>query len=82
MPLVAVVLHALGLVRAPETDQVRCDRAKAGGHEDRDHLAVEVGPGRLAVQHQHRRRWRIAFVDVGHAQVAELQVFWLVREIR
>ena len=38
------------LVRAPEAVEVGRHRAMTGGGEDRDHLAVEVAPGGLAVQ--------------------------------
>src|SRR5206468_5336772 len=51
--LVGVLLATYGLVGASEPDQVRRDDAMAGARDDRDHLPVEVGPGRLAVQHQY-----------------------------
>ena len=48
------VVGALGgLVRAPEADQVGGDDLQPGCGEHRDHRAVEVGPGGLAVQEQH-----------------------------
>ena len=40
----------LGLVGAAEADEVRRHHARAGGEERRDHAAIQVAPGRLAVQ--------------------------------
>ncbi len=55
------------LVRATETDEVGRHRPQAEIHQVRDHLPVEVGPGRLSVQHKHGVARR-AFVDIVHAQ--------------
>jgi hypothetical protein len=38
------------LVRAPEAEEIRRHHAAARPREDRDHLPVEVCPGRLAVE--------------------------------
>ncbi len=39
-----------------------------GCDEDRDHLAIQVGPGRLAVEAEDRRGGRGSLVDVVHAE--------------
>jgi hypothetical protein len=64
MGLVGVVVAADGLVAAPEAHQVDGDGAKAGVDENRDHRAVQVRPGRLAVQQQHDLAVTGSFVEV------------------
>ena len=56
---VAVEFEGVGglldrLVRPAEAEEVGRDDPPAGREEDRDHLPVEVGPGRLPVQQQVR----------------------------
>ena len=69
------VVAALGrLVRAPEADQVGRDDLQPGRGEDRDHRAVQVGPGRLAVQQEDHGRLRVALAQVVHPQRAALAV--------
>ena len=45
-----------GLVGAAEADQVRDHHPMPGAGQHRDHLAVQVAPGRLAMQQQDRGR--------------------------
>ena len=72
MPGEAVGRVLLGFVALAETDQVGRHDTVPGCQEYRDHLAVEVTPGRIAVQAQPRqRRISRAFVEVMHAQAAE-----------
>ncbi len=56
------------LVRAAEADQVGRDDAQAVLHQSGDHGAVQVGPGGLAVQHEHRLGAGRALVDVVQAE--------------
>ena len=74
MVAIGVVGRVRGFVRAAKTNQVWHQHAVAGSDQHRDHLAVQVRPGGLAVHQQHRRRVARALVDVGHAQAAQLQV--------
>ncbi len=63
------VVH--GLVGATEAEEVGRHDAVPGRREDRDHLAVKVAPGRLAVQAQHgaaARRARGRLVEIVDAQ--------------
>ena len=69
------------LVGAAKTDQVRRQHTVASGHQYRDHLAVQVRPGGLAVHQQHRRGLARALIDIGHAQAIEFQVTRGVRKI-
>ena len=69
------------LVGAAKTDQVRRQHAVASGDQYRDHLAVQVRPGGLAVHQQHRVGLARALIDIGHAQATELQVARGVGEI-
>ncbi len=69
--VVGVVLEQQRLVRAPEAEIVGRYRPSGRG-ELGDDLAVEVRPGRLAVEEQHGRAG--ALVEVVHAQVALLEV--------
>lgn len=55
------------LVRTAEADQVGCDYP-AGRGEYRDHLAIEVGPRRLAVQAQEHGASPRPFIDEMHPQ--------------
>ena len=76
------VRRAIGrLVGAAEPDQVGRDDPIAGVDERRDHAAVQVAPGRLAVQQQERARLAGSLLDVRHAQPVDLDVLRLVREI-
>ena len=52
VPSIGVDLRIDRLVRATEADVVPRDHPQSRRSEDRDHLAVEIGPGRLSV-HEH-----------------------------
>ena len=71
LEVVGVVLEPERLVGAAEAEVVGRDRA-CGRAELGDDLAVEVRPGRLAVQEEDRRAR--AFVEVVHAQAVLLDV--------
>ena len=64
-----------GLVGAAEAGVVRARSRACPGHQRRQHLAVEVGPGGLAVEAHHRLA--LALVDVVQAQAVELRVVGL-----
>ena len=72
--LVRVVLTLHRLVRAAEADEIGRDRAESCGGEDRDHLAIQVRPRRLAVEAEDRRCRRRSLVDVVDAETADLRV--------
>src|SRR5262249_20513593 len=72
--LVGVVLAANRLVGTPEADQVRCHDPVSGRHQDGDHLAVEVRPGRLAVQAEDGVRARRSLVDVVDPEPVDVEV--------
>ena len=48
-----------------------------------DHAAVQIGPGRLAVETEECLGWVLTclLVDVGHAKTSVLDIMWLVGEI-
>ena len=71
---IAVVLDASRLVRATEADQVGADDAVPGRGQHRDHLAVEEGPRRFAMQHQHRVGVGRAVLHPSHPQRATLAI--------
>ena len=52
----------------PEADEVRRHHPMAGRREQRNHLAVQVGPSGLAMQAQDELPVARAFVQVVHAQ--------------
>ena len=54
----------------------------AGGGADRNHVPVQVRPGRLAMHHQHRLGIRLAFVQIMHAQTAHVRIVGLERVIQ
>jgi hypothetical protein len=64
VPGVGVILHPGRLVGSAEPDQVRGDHAAAVGDQGWQHVAVEVAPGRLAVQQQHDRAGQVALAQV------------------
>lgn len=69
--VVGVVLASYRLVRAAETDQVRCHAAMTRADERRDHVPIGIAPSRFAME-QHNGRPRLSrptgsFVDVVHA---------------
>jgi hypothetical protein len=70
MTLVGVVVDARRLVGLAEPDQVRCEHAIPGVDERRDHRAVEVAPGRLAVQQHDDGSVARPLVDVVHPECA------------
>src|SRR5207248_1402630 len=64
-----------------EADEIGGDRAEPGSDNDRDDLAPEIRPRRLAVHHQDDRRALRPFVDVRDADaVADLDVMRPPRE--
>src|SRR5438067_5170286 len=72
MSLVGVVRAARRLVAAAESRHVGGDRAQPRAGEDRDHLAVEVAPGGLAMEEEHRRT--SALVDVVKAKAIDFEI--------
>jgi hypothetical protein len=66
---IAIVAALAQLVGLAEADQVGREHAQPRGRNRQDHVPVQVRPGRLAVQHQHRRRVARAFVNVVQAQL-------------
>ena len=78
--LIGVVAARGRLVGLAEADEIGCDHAMAGAGAGSDHVPVQVGPGGLAVQHEHGRSGRVALVDVVHAQAVDLDVARLERE--
>ena len=50
---IAVVFAPGRLVGTTEPDQIGADDAMPGGHHYRNHLAVQIRPRRLAMQHQN-----------------------------
>src|SRR5204863_67800 len=69
MEVECIERFVLRLVGAPEADQVRCHHPCAARDEVRNHLPVEIAPGRLAVQAEERAL-ALAFVDVINLKVA------------
>ena len=66
---------ALGwFVALAEPDQVGCDHAMSGGNEQRDHLAIEVAPGRLTVHAQDGCGVGRPLVEVVHTKGAAVVV--------
>ena len=63
-----------GLVGAAEADQVRGHDLQPGAGQDRDHLAVEVRPGRLAVHEQHHRGGGVSLAQVVHPEGAAVAI--------
>ena len=57
-----------GLSERPNPIEVGRDDPQAGVDEHRHDVAVEVGPGRLAVQQQHDRAVGRTLVEVVHPQ--------------
>ena len=73
--VVAVPAAVGGLVGAPEAGVVGADHPVPRRDQRRQHLAVEVGPGRLAVEADDRAP--LALVDVVQAQPVHLGVVGL-----
>src|SRR6478672_1783794 len=72
MTVVAVPSPIGRLVGATEAGQIRADRAAAALNERPEHLAVQVSPGRLAVEADHGIAR--ALVDVMETQAVDLRV--------
>src|SRR5581483_5043269 len=70
---IAVIGLRRQLVGLAEADEVRRDRTHAGRHERRDHLAIEITPGRLTVQEQRNRSIARPLVEVMHAQAGDVE---------
>ena len=81
MGLIGVVLAPDRLVAAAEPDEVDRDGAQPRVDQHRDHPAVQVAPGRLAVQQQHDRRVGGTLVEVMHAEAVDLDVVGGERKI-
>src|ERR1035437_5233353 len=62
MASVGVVGLGCRFVGASKADQIGGDHPKAGVYEDRDHLAVEEGPRRFAVEREHHRALLWTFI--------------------
>ena len=80
--LVGIVTALDWLVRSAEADEVGSYSAETRPGDDRDHLSVEVGPRRLAVEHEHDVAVRRALAHVVHAETVavssrNLDVAWL-----
>ena len=75
MPTEGVKAFPFRFVALAETDQVRSNHAVPGLQKNRNHFAVEIAPGRVAVQaqkdHVCRRRFAGRFVQVVHAKSAK-----------
>ena len=81
VPVKAVGTFLLGLVALAKADQVGGNDAVAGLHKDRQHVPVQVAPGRVAVQAQPGDgRIARAFVEVVQAPTRQRgQVAHVVR---
>jgi hypothetical protein len=62
------------LVGATEADEVRRDDAISRGKERRNHLAVKVAPGGLAVQREQHGRVARPFIERVGAQALPFEV--------
>ena len=79
MEIERVVRIVCGLVGTAEAEQVRRDGAMAGTGEDRDHPAIQVAPGGLAVQaEEDLLGLPRALIHVMRAQVREA---WKVLQV-
>ena len=67
-------MRLAGLSERPKPDQVRGHGPEPGVDQHGDHVAVEVAPGRLAVEEEHHRGVRVALVEVVDPQRAALAV--------
>ena len=74
MPCVGIVGLADRLVGFSETNEIRCNNAKTGIPQRRDHMAIQVRPARLAMQQQYGGAVCSTFVDVMHLQPADIGV--------
>ena len=63
-----------GLSERPNPTRSGAIARMPSAHEHVDHVAVEVGPGRLAVQEQHHRPVGRTCIHVGHPQGATVAV--------
>ena len=55
------------LVRPPKPDEIRCNDPVPGFDKDRDHLSIQIAPGRLAVQAKPGHiRVRRTLIDIVH----------------
>ena len=81
VPRVGVVRSLGRFVRSPETHQIRRDDLQAGLRQHRDHRAVQVRPGRLAVQQQDDGCVGRAFAHIVDPQRAPFAIvnFFVVR---
>ena len=70
------------LVRTAKANKIGRDCAQARCGQQRDHLAIEVAPGRLAVQQQHDLTIARAFVQIVNAVIDHILVVRLECEFR
>src|ERR1043166_9743970 len=75
-----VVLYFSEFVRAGKPDEIRRNHALPRTHKERNHLAIEKGPGRFAVQTQDRLTGSfVHVVDPHPVDLYELRRVWKVR---
>ena len=79
---IAVGLDLGGLVGPAHPEVVHGDHPVAGIGEHRDHVPVQVGPRRLAVEEQHDLAVGGTLVHVGLSQAVDLHVLGLIRPVR
>ena len=68
MTQIRIVGSIGGLIGAAEADQVGGDGPVTCGNDDGDHLAVEIGPRRFAVQEEDGGRVRLSLIEVVHSE--------------
>lgn len=65
------------LVGAAEAEVVGHDGSVSGLDERRDEIAIQIAPGRIAVDHDHRPPIPRTDVDEMHAAVGRVEPLWL-----
>jgi hypothetical protein len=74
MACVRIISDVDWFVGLSETDEVRHDDAVTCVEQYRDHLAIEITPGRLSVEQQHWSSVTRSFIEVMHPQMSTLGV--------
>ena len=87
MPRQGVVALGRWLVRAPTADQIDRNHPMARRQEAGDHVAIEIGPGRIAVDQHDGLSVSRAFIDIVDPNIAAIlvldgQIVRLPRKIR
>src|SRR5690348_2367418 len=72
--LIRVIVFVHRLVRTPEAEKIGGDDAIAGGGDRRNHFAIEVAPGWLAVHHQDGPGVSRSFIEVMHAAAGDFEI--------